>query len=41
MSEVEWTELIGIAELRAHFREPEIHRERVAELTRSIVATAT
>jgi hypothetical protein len=41
MSEVQWTELIGIAELRAYFPESEIRRERFAGLTKSIVATVS
>jgi hypothetical protein len=41
MAEVQWTELIGIAELRAYFPDSEIHREKLAGLTKSIVATAT
>jgi hypothetical protein len=41
MSEVQWTELIGIAELRAYFPGSEIHREKVAGLTKSIVATTS
>jgi hypothetical protein len=40
MAEVQWTELIGIAELRAYFPHSAIRREKVAGLTKSIVATA-
>lgn len=38
MSEVQWTELIGVAELRAYFPAARIHHERVAGLTKSLVA---
>lgn len=38
MSEVQWTELVGVAELRAYFPGSEIHREKVAGLTKSITA---
>lgn len=41
MSEVQWTELIGIAELRAYFPDSEIIHERVLGLTKSIVAVTT
>lgn len=40
MSEVQWTELVGVAELRAYFPRSVIHRERVAGLTKSLVAVA-
>lgn len=40
MSEVQWTELVGIAEMRAYFPGSEIHREKVAGLTKSLVAVA-
>jgi hypothetical protein len=40
MSEVQWTELVGVAEMRAYFPGSEIHRERVAGLTKSLVAVA-
>lgn len=40
MSEVQWTELIGLAEMRAYFPESTIHREKMAGLTKSIVAVA-
>ena len=40
MAEVQWTELIGLAEMRAYFPESTIHRERMAGLTKSIVAVA-
>ncbi|WP_310527832.1 hypothetical protein [Nocardioides sp.] len=38
MSEVQWTELVGVAELRAYFPTSRIHRERVAGVTKSLVA---
>lgn len=38
MSEVQWTELVGVAELRSYFPAARIHRERVAGLTKSLVA---
>jgi hypothetical protein len=41
MSEVQWTELIGIAELRAYFPGSEIRREKLAGLTKSIIATVS
>jgi hypothetical protein len=40
MSEVQWTELVGIAELRAYFPQSRIVRERLGGLTKSIVAVA-
>jgi hypothetical protein len=40
MSEVQWTELVGVAELRAYFPTSQVHRERVAGLTKSITAVA-
>lgn len=40
MAEVQWTELIGIAELRAYFPDAHIEHERVAGLTKSIIAVA-
>jgi hypothetical protein len=40
MSEVQWTELIGIAELQAYFPGSRIVRERVCGVTKSIVAVA-
>ena len=40
MSEVQWTELVGVAEMRAYFPGSEIHREKVAGLTKSITAVA-
>lgn len=38
MSEVQWTELVGIAEMRSYFPTSTIHREKVAGLTKSLVA---
>lgn len=38
MSEVQWTELVGVAELRSYFPTARIHHERVAGLTKSLVA---
>ncbi len=38
LESVLWTELIGITELREYFPESEILRERVAGLTKSIIA---
>lgn len=38
MSEVQWTELVGVAELRSYFPGSQIHREKVAGLTKSLVA---
>jgi hypothetical protein len=38
MSEVQWTELVGVAELRAYFPDAHIHHERVGGLTKSLVA---
>jgi hypothetical protein len=40
MSEVQWTELIGVAELRAYFPGSTIHRERMAGLTKSLTAVS-
>jgi hypothetical protein len=40
MSEVQWTELIGVAELRAYFPGSRILRERALGITKSIVAVA-
>ena len=40
MSEVQWTELVGMAEMRAYFPGSGIHREKVAGLTKSLVAVA-
>lgn len=40
MSEVQWTELVGIAEMRAYFPGSRIHREKLAGLTKSLVAVA-
>lgn len=40
MSEVQWTELIGIAELRAYFPGSEVHKEKMAGLTKSVTAVA-
>jgi hypothetical protein len=41
MRDVQWTELIGVAELRSYFPESRVLRERVAGLTKSIVAVRT
>lgn len=41
MSEVQWTELVGVAELRAYFPDARVHHERVAGLTKSLVAIAS
>ena len=38
MSEVQWTELIGIAELKAYFPHSTIHKERMAGLPESLIA---
>jgi hypothetical protein len=38
MSEVQWTELVGVAELRSYFPGSHIHHERFAGLTKSLVA---
>lgn len=38
MSEVQWTELVGVAEMRSYFPSSHIHHERVAGLTKSLVA---
>jgi hypothetical protein len=38
MSEVQWTELVGVAELKSYFPGSTIHHERVAGLTKSLVA---
>lgn len=40
MSEVQWTELIGVAELRAYFPGSRVLRERAFGVTKSIVAVA-
>ena len=40
MSEVQWTELIGVAELRAYFPGSRVLRERALGVTKSIVAVA-
>jgi hypothetical protein len=40
MSEVQWVELLGIAELKAYFPGSEIHHERMFGLTKSIIAVA-
>ena len=41
MSEVQWTELVGIAEMRSYFPSSRIHHERVAGLTKSLIAVRT
>lgn len=41
MTEVQWTELVGVAELRSYFPSSHIHHERVAGLTKSLVAVKT
>lgn len=41
MNDVQWTELIGVAELRSYFPESQIVRERLGGLTKSIVAVRT
>jgi hypothetical protein len=38
MSEVQWTELIGIAELKAYFPHSTIDKERMAGLPKSLIA---
>ena len=35
---MQWTELIGITELRSYFPDSEVLHEKVAGLTKSIVA---
>jgi hypothetical protein len=40
MSEVQWTELVGLAEMRAYFPRSEIHKERIVGLTKSLVAVS-
>jgi hypothetical protein len=40
MSEVQWTELVGIAELRAYFPGSTLHKERMAGLTKSLTAVS-
>ena len=40
MSEVQWTELIGIAELKAYFPHSTIHKERMAGLPKSLIAVS-
>ena len=40
MSDVQWTELVGIAELRAYFPDSTIHKERMAGLTKSLIAVS-
>lgn len=40
LAEVEWTELIGRTELRGYFPDSRIHHERMAGLTKSLVAVA-
>lgn len=38
MKDVQWTELIGISELRSYFPDSEVMHERMAGLTKSIIA---
>lgn len=38
LSEVQWTELVGVAEMRAYFPDSRLVRERLAGLTKSLVA---
>ncbi len=38
MSEVQWTELVGVAELRSYFPASHVHHERVAGMTKSLIA---
>lgn len=38
MSEVQWTELVGLAEMRSYFPSSRIHREKVAGVTKSLIA---
>lgn len=40
LSEVQWTELVGAAEMRSYFPTSRIHHERVAGLTKSLIAIA-
>ena len=40
MSEVQWTELVGLAEMRSYFPGSVIHREKMMGLTKSLVAVA-
>lgn len=41
MKDVQWTELIGVAELRSYFPDSEVVRERMCGLTKSIIAVRT
>lgn len=41
LNEVQWTELIGVTELRSYFPNSQIFRERVAGVTKSITAIAS
>ena len=38
MADVQWTELVGLTEMRAYFPDSEILKEKVLGLTKSIVA---
>ena len=40
MSSVQWTELVGPSELRTYFPNSRIHKERLAGMTKSLVAIA-
>ncbi|QSR32545.1 methyltransferase type 11 [Nocardioides sp. S5] len=40
MAEVQWTELVGVAELRSYFPDSAVHHERIGGLTKSIIAIA-
>lgn len=40
VAEVQWTELVGVAEMRAYFPTSRIHKEKMGGLTKSLVAVA-